>query len=525
MYIFKKTHLFVFIKNIHVSVRLLSFLPHWALRWWVGGWQHCSATCGSAGLRKRTVLCVRTVSREERVLHPVECKHLLKPKPVVACNRDVPCGQEWLVGSWEEASLFKEIRFSTGYLVNSLTSRLSSRFSPSLILLLFELMYCIVFVFFKCPVTCGGGIRSRTLSCALEPKEACDLSTKPRSRSLCGLQSCPNSSLNRRPGLPPVYRRIPPPKTHPTTGSPSWTPTSTTAAPTRTTAEITIAFISTTRSPYLPEPTAPEIINADDYKFNNVIRENEDDKRKVHSTKPSSAEKDKVISTVEEERLEDREEGSAPDVWMNTPGFDYVVEDRTKEHERIIDLDSFTKVTSGTSQTATPAPETHPFTITTTTHSPSLTSTETWAKTSHYLSNPHTKSNTSPNSHWMHRVPLTTPVYRNHAVLPKTVFQKKQTPATTARKASSTAAPPQPAVPVSKLKKSAVTVRKNSPTSRVKQPPAKSKGSPVKSPNLQPRSSKSGSTGGQSNLMAREPVSMNKSWVVGNWSEVGTDLV
>lgn len=396
--------------------------------------------------------------------------------------------------------------------MNSLTSRLSSRFSPSLILLLFELMYS-VFVFFKCPVTCGGGIRSRTVSCALEPKEACDRSTKPRSRSLCGLQSCPNSSLNRGPGLPPVYRRIYPPKTHPTTGSPSWTPTSTTAAPTRTTVEITSAFVPTTRSPYLPEPTAPEIINADDYKFNNVIRENKDDKRKVHSTKPSSTEKDKEISTVEEEHLEDREEGSAPDMWMNTPGFDYVVEDRTKEHERIIDLDAFTKVTSCTSQTATPAPETHPFTITTTTHSPLLTSTETWAKTSHYLSNPHTKSNTSPNSHWTHRVPLTTPVYRNHAVLPKTVLQKKQTPATTARKTSSTAAPPQPAVPV-----------KNSPTSRVKQPPAKSKGSPVKSPNQQPRSSKSGSTGGQSNLMAREPVSMNKSWVVGNWSEVGTDL-
>lgn len=383
-----------------------------------------------------------------------------------------------------------------------------------------------MFVFFKCPVTCGGGIRSRTVSCALEPKETCDLSTKPRSRSLCGLQSCPNSGLNRRPGLPPVYRRIYPPKTPPTKppGSPSWTPTSTTNAPTRTTREITNTFISTTRSPYHPEPTTPEIINADDYKFNNVIRKNKEDKRKVHPTKPSSTDEDKVTTTVEEENVEDSEDGSTPNMWTDTPGFDYVVEDGTKEHERIIDLDSFTKVTFRTSQTATPTPETHPFTITTTTHSPSLTSTETWAKTSHYLSNPHTKSNTSPNRHWTHRVPLTTPVYRNHAVFPKTVFQKKQTPATTARKTSSTVAPPQPAVTVSKLKKSPVTVRKNSPTSRVKQPPAKSKGSPIKGPNQQPRSSKSGSTGGQSNLLARELVSMNKSWVVGNWSEVGTEF-
>lgn len=52
------------------------------------------------------MLCVRTVSGEERVLHPVECKHLLKPKPIVPCNRDVPCGQDWAVGIWEEVSFF-----------------------------------------------------------------------------------------------------------------------------------------------------------------------------------------------------------------------------------------------------------------------------------------------------------------------------------------------------------------------------------------------------------------------------------
>lgn len=53
------------------------------------------------------MLCVRTVLGEERVLHPIECKHLLKPKPIVPCNRDVPCGQDWAVGIWEEVSLFQ----------------------------------------------------------------------------------------------------------------------------------------------------------------------------------------------------------------------------------------------------------------------------------------------------------------------------------------------------------------------------------------------------------------------------------
>uniref|UniRef100_A0A674AJ57 ADAM metallopeptidase with thrombospondin type 1 motif, 12 n=1 Tax=Salmo trutta TaxID=8032 RepID=A0A674AJ57_SALTR len=77
-------------------------------RWWVGGWQLCSATCGSEGVRKRTVMCVRTVAGEERVLHPGDCKQLLKPKPVVPCNRDLPCGPDWAVGSWSAVQFYSQ---------------------------------------------------------------------------------------------------------------------------------------------------------------------------------------------------------------------------------------------------------------------------------------------------------------------------------------------------------------------------------------------------------------------------------
>uniref|UniRef100_A0A8C7VQC4 ADAM metallopeptidase with thrombospondin type 1 motif, 12 n=1 Tax=Oncorhynchus mykiss TaxID=8022 RepID=A0A8C7VQC4_ONCMY len=139
------------------------------VRWWVGGWQLCSATCGSEGVRKRTVMCVRTVAGEERVLHPGDCKQLLKPKPVVPCNRDLSCGPDWAVGSW----------------------------SP-------------------CPVSCGGSVRSRTVTCLTAPKRKCDIETMPRSKSLCALLSCPSAGLRRRPGPPPKYRRVYPPKKHPT---------------------------------------------------------------------------------------------------------------------------------------------------------------------------------------------------------------------------------------------------------------------------------------------------------------------
>uniref|UniRef100_A0A8C8A565 ADAM metallopeptidase with thrombospondin type 1 motif, 12 n=1 Tax=Oryzias sinensis TaxID=183150 RepID=A0A8C8A565_9TELE len=188
------------VEKYQLSCVLLSTFCQICFRWWVGSWQQCTATCGSEGVRKRTVLCVRTVSWEERVLHPVECKHLLKPKPVVPCNRDVPCGKEWAVSSWGE-----------------------------------------------CSATCGGGVRSRNVTCALTPRKACNLAAKPRSRSLCALQNCPNSSLYRKPGFLSMSRRISPPRT-----PPSQHP-GTTAAPTSTKKEATTNFIApaTTTNPVL----------------------------------------------------------------------------------------------------------------------------------------------------------------------------------------------------------------------------------------------------------------------------------
>ncbi|XP_072243654.1 A disintegrin and metalloproteinase with thrombospondin motifs 12-like [Leuresthes tenuis] len=452
-------------------------------RWWVGGWQQCNATCGSDGVRKRTVLCVRTVSGEERVLHPVECKHLLKPKPVVPCNRDVPCGKEWAVGDWE-----------------------------------------------KCSVTCGGGVRSRSVTCALAPQKTCDPSTKPWSRSLCALQNCPNSSLRRQPGLPPSYRRIYPPKTHPTKYQSSTTraPMSITAAPTKPIKESTTASIPATTSLSTPNTAVPDIIDKDEYEFGVMMRKNKDKRRKIYPTLSNSTEKHLRTANVKTENVEDREEeeeGSTPNGVMFTPGYDYVVEDRTSE-EKIIDLDVFTTASSfkRVPQPTISTPQTSPLTmhITTTTYATHLTSTETWAKTTRYLTNQHTTSHISPYNHWTHRIPLTTPIYRDHPVSSKFGSHTKQTPSTTARKQFTTAASPQPTVTIIKPKKPATTPKKKNSSTRAKKPSTKSNGSRSKSQNQQPRSSKSSSIGEQRNLMARETVSMDIFWVVGNWSECST---
>ncbi|XP_053727080.1 A disintegrin and metalloproteinase with thrombospondin motifs 12 [Synchiropus splendidus] len=250
-------------------------------RWWVGGWQQCSATCGTDGIRKRTVLCVRTVSGEERVLHPMECKHLLKPKPVVPCGRDVVCGQDWAVGPWGE-----------------------------------------------CPVTCGGSVRSRIVTCV---KKSCDPTTKPRSRSLCALQSCPNSSLRRRPGPVPKHRRFFPPKR-----SPTKVPILTTTAA----SNYTTVFRST---------AAPDFI--DD--FSVVVQRN------------NSPKKDKEADDMKGE--EDSEEGSTPDIEMTVTG------DEDKAKDEIIDLDAATTTSdniNSTTRSSTVATPTLQNTPTRTTFAP-----------------------------------------------------------------------------------------------------------------------------------------------------------
>ncbi|KAG9488387.1 hypothetical protein GDO78_007934 [Eleutherodactylus coqui] len=128
-------------------------------RWWTGEWQECSATCGAMGEKKRTVLCIRTLGVDEQALPSEDCHHLTKPKNYISCNRDISCPSDWSVSNWTE-----------------------------------------------CSVTCGGGVRTRNVTCAKYNNESCDPSKKPFSKSLCGLQQCP---LHNRPAqLPLKYKNL-----------------------------------------------------------------------------------------------------------------------------------------------------------------------------------------------------------------------------------------------------------------------------------------------------------------------------
>lgn len=73
--------------------------------WWVGEWQKCTASCGSSGHTKRTVLCIQAVSAEEqKALQPKDCEHVPKPESVLSCNTHIPCPANWTAGGWSKVS-------------------------------------------------------------------------------------------------------------------------------------------------------------------------------------------------------------------------------------------------------------------------------------------------------------------------------------------------------------------------------------------------------------------------------------
>ncbi|XP_078282954.1 A disintegrin and metalloproteinase with thrombospondin motifs 12-like [Rhinoraja longicauda] len=144
-------------------------------RWWTGEWQECSASCGNAGIKKRTVLCIRTVGTDEQALPNSECKQLLKSRTQMPCNRDIPCPSNWTVGNWSE-----------------------------------------------CSATCGGGIRTRTVTCTLNNKKLCNISKRPHTKGLCGLKSCPTNKKQLPPPQKPkgdkLFNKVNPNKLGPKFG-------------------------------------------------------------------------------------------------------------------------------------------------------------------------------------------------------------------------------------------------------------------------------------------------------------------
>lgn len=142
----------------------------------------------------------------------------------------------------------------------------------------------------QCSLTCGGGVKSRSVKCVLEPQNLCDPVTRPRSTSFCNLQSCSRT------------RPQPPPPT------PGHDPNDLTSNPTPYT-----PTVSTSHTP------TPSVLHKDDQDF--ILVNN------------SSVERDTPMGEDEDEG----EEGSTdlqqpPDGSPYTPGYDYITEDERQDN-------------------------------------------------------------------------------------------------------------------------------------------------------------------------------------------------
>lgn len=307
------------------------------------------------------------------------------------------------------------------------------------------------------------------------------------------------------------------------------------------------AFIPDATSPRIPETASPEIRDAEDGLVNVTAGGNGDRRGEG----PPSKTGDAGTAGTEQEMAE---EGSTPNVVTYTPGYDYVVEERMTEEEGIIDLDVTTSAShKGPLQSSTPTPTPGPATPTlqTTTAATARATTEaatTYAPSQHadmgtwvptpgrdpFTGPPHQHSTTDAatthgvKSHGYTTTPDSLAV--STAAAPTATDQplgrSTLPPPTTVRKPVTTITTtmvPHSTIKIIKTKKASAGPKRNSSTHATKKTSSWSESSRPKNPKQQqPRVFGSrGSASNQSDLLAREPVSLDIFWVIGNWSEVG----
>ncbi|MEE6520923.1 hypothetical protein FKM82_018899, partial [Ascaphus truei] len=280
-------------------------------RWWAGEWQQCSTTCGPSGEKKRTVLCIRTVGSDEQALPSEACQHLTKPKGYVSCNRDILCPSDWTVSNWSE-----------------------------------------------CSVNCGGGVRTRNVTCAKNKDEPCDPLKKPNTKALCGLQQC--SHTRKVPLLPIKYKngkniRIVPKKSGDLKRRillPKNRLLSTTKRPGSVTSPASSFILSPTMKSIKDDFQINDIPNSThfnvDYKYNFVLVENNKRKVSVNATSltptVSNEEgehhlKNEILNVTERDLQTVLTTTHSPE--EITPRYDFLTEPPEAEPEDIGDPDSY----------------------------------------------------------------------------------------------------------------------------------------------------------------------------------------
>ncbi|CAL1290597.1 unnamed protein product [Larinioides sclopetarius] len=182
-------------------------------KWWTGPWQHCSASCGQRGIRKRTVICVRSLHRDQQIaLLDEDCDIALRPLDSEPCPHKRPChGQRetWAASQWSDVCSDEPCNFQSRHVYCSQPDgRCKEEEKPTSRRPCANLT-CGVWVvgnWSQCSTTCGDGIRKRNVTC--RGGLQCHQATEPPQTEKCHNEPCADS--NEDSNFIPVNE--PPPK-------------------------------------------------------------------------------------------------------------------------------------------------------------------------------------------------------------------------------------------------------------------------------------------------------------------------
>nr|XP_053646976.1 A disintegrin and metalloproteinase with thrombospondin motifs 7-like [Cherax quadricarinatus] len=160
--------------------------PAW---WWSGPWQPCAITCGSGGVRRRTVICVRSFGpTQQMALLDSACDDSDKPHETEVCPTLPPCPQllEWSVGAWSQSCTLDPCDFeerevlcvAPGENCDPLSRPPDRRQCGNLTCGVWQ-----VGSWSKCSSPCGEGVQFRPVSC--EGGLACREIDEPKSVQEC----------------------------------------------------------------------------------------------------------------------------------------------------------------------------------------------------------------------------------------------------------------------------------------------------------------------------------------------------
>lgn len=181
-------------------------------RWWTGPWQHCSATCGTEGARRRTVICIRSQGPDEQIaLDDFFCEDLPRPSDMEACRHKAACPDEmaWKPGPWEGICNGDPCEVQTRTVkCNDPNAICDTKTMPP------SIRKCTatkcgnwtVGDWSECTRTCGGGgVQYRSVTCT--GADACHLASQPPDVRSCNEDPCvdqPWSNSNAVPAIAPV---------------------------------------------------------------------------------------------------------------------------------------------------------------------------------------------------------------------------------------------------------------------------------------------------------------------------------